>query len=386
MHERGREEQGELTARPAPELTRREFVRHLAEAGFGLLALAQVGGVTLGLVRGRAQAAGRERLTLFVWSGLNLPVVAREVAAFYMKGHPGVQIDVMEGQNFEIYPKMVSARRLTPNQPLVHFGYSNTQFTYQGDVDDMWEAIDPANVPNMKNILPDFHRPQNKGIGFSLAPVGLMYNTRLVKEPPTSWTDMWHPRFKGKLTSIKYAWYANGLVIAARLNGGSEKNIDPGFKLWAEHADQFVAFANSNVETRDLVVKGDAHLAAMFGGNVLTWKNEGAPLEFVIPREGMISFPLFVVVVKGVTATQKRIAEEVINLILSDRWLARWAALTLFVPATRHQVAPPSLRTLPMYDPQAIARAINLDWATIAANEARWRERWDKEVVARMRR
>ncbi|MDR7437255.1 MAG: extracellular solute-binding protein [Armatimonadota bacterium] len=370
----------------AADLTRREFIRRVTEAGFGLFALAQVGVTTLGLARRLAHAGGRERLTLFVWSGLNLPVVAHEVARFYMRTHPGVQIDVMEGQNFEVYPKMVSARKLTPNQPLVHFGYSNTQFTYQGDVDDMWESIDPANVPNLRNIVPDFYRPQHRGVGFSIAPVGLMYNTRLVKEPPASWTDMWHPRFKGKLTSIKYAWYANGLVIAARLNGGSERNIEPGFRLWAEHADQFVAFANSNIEIRDLVIRGDAHLAAMFGGNVLTWKNEGAPVDFVIPREGMISFPLFLVIVKGVTPAQKRIAEEVINLILSDRWLARWAALTLFVPTTRHQVAPPSLRALPMYDPKEIARAINLDWATIAANDALWRERWDKEVVARMRR
>lgn len=370
---------------PRVMMTRREFVRRLAEAGFGLVALAQVGGMTLGLAR-RAGAAGRERLTLFVWSGLNLPVVAKEVAQSYMRTHPGIEIEVMEGQNFEVYPKMVSARKLTPTQPLVHFGYSNTQFTYQGDADDMWEAIDPNNVPNMKNVAEPYLRPGNRGVGFSIAPVGLMYNTRLVTQPPTSWTDMWNPRFKGKVTSIKYAWYTNGLVVAARLNGGSERNIDPGYRLWAQNADQFVAFANSNVEVRDLVVRGDAHIAAMFGGNALTWKNEGAPIEFVIPREGMISFPLFLVVVRGVTPAQKRLAEEVINLILSERWLARWAVLTLFVPTTKKQIAPPSLRSLAMYNPAEISRAIQFDWATIAANETVWRERWDKEVVARMRR
>jgi putative spermidine/putrescine transport system substrate-binding protein len=324
-------------------------------------------------------------MTLFVWSGLNLPVVAHEVATSYTKAHPDVRIDVLEGQNFEVYPKMVSARKLTPNEPLVHFGYSNTQFTYQGDADDMWETIDPANVPNMKNLSDAYLRPGNRGVGFSIAPVGLMYNTQLVKEPPTSWTDMWHPRFKGKLTSLKYAWYINGLVIAAKLNGGSERNIDPGFKLWAEHATQYVAFANSNVEVRDLVVKGDAHLAAMFGGNALEWKNGGAPVEFVIPKEGLISFPLYLVIVKGVTPAQKRVAEGVIDLMLSDRWLARWATLTLYVPTTKKQIAPPSLSRLPMYDPKEIARAIQFDWVTIAANEAAWRERWDKEVVTRIR-
>lgn len=366
-------------------MKRRQFLAETTKTGLGLFALAQLGGATLGLAQD-ASAGGTERLTLFVWSGLNLPTVAHEVARFYMQNHPGVTIDVLEGQNFEIYPKMVSTRKLTPDRPLVHFGYSNTQFTYQGDVDDLWESLDLRNIPNAANIADAYKRPGNRGIGFSIAPVGLMYNTNFVKEPPTSWTDMWHPRFRGKLTSIKYAWYANGLVIAARLNGGSEKNIDPGFKLWSERASQFVAFANSNVETRDLVVRGDAWIAAMFGGNVLAWKEQGAPIDFAIPREGTIAFPLFLVVVKGVSPQQKRIAEDVINLILSERWLARWATLTYFVPASKKVVVPPSLRSLPMYSPRETERAIQLDWATIAQNETIWRERWDKEVVARMGR
>ena len=363
-------------------LSRRALLR--TAAGLGVFALAGIGDVTVGLRA--AGAGGREKLTLFVWSGLNLPVVAHEVADAYMKSHPGVTIDVLEGQNFEVYPKMVSARKLSPDQPLVHLGYSNTQFTYQGDADNLWEAIDPTNVPNMKTILPPYQRSGNRGVGFSIAPIGLMYNTRLVKDPPTSWTDMWHPRFKGKVTSIKYAWYANGLIIAAKLNGGSEKNIDPGFKIWAEHADQFVAFANSNVDTRDLVVRGDAWIAAMFGGNAEQWKREGAPVEFAIPKEGSIAFPLYLVILKGVTPAQKKIAEDLVNTMLSERWLARWAALTYYVPTTVKTIAPPSLRGLKMYDAQEIARAIQFDWGTMAANETAWRERWDKEVVARMKR
>jgi len=370
-------------------MKRREFLAEGARAGLGLFALAQIGGATLGLAQ-RASAGGTERLTLFVWSGVNLPTVANEVARFYMSNNPGTTIEVLEGQNFEIYPKMVGARKLTPDRPLVHLGYSNTQFTYQGDIDDMWEPLDLSNIPNAANVADAYKRPGNKGIGFSIAPVGLMYNTEALArarvEPPTSWTDMWHPRFRGKVTSVKYAWYANGLVVAAKLNGGSEKNIDPGFKLWSERASQFVAFANSNIDTRDLVVRGDAWLAAMFGGNALQWKQDGAPLEFVIPREGVVAFPLYLIVAKGVTPLQKRIAEEVINLILSERWLARWATLTGYVPTTKRSVAPPSLRGLPMYSPAVTERAIQFDWLTMAQNETVWRERWDKEVVTRMGR
>jgi putative spermidine/putrescine transport system substrate-binding protein len=367
-------------------LTRREVLAGAAGAGLGVFAAGRIGDVAFGLAQA-APATSPVKLTLFSFPGLSLSTVAKEVAKTYMASHPGVTLDVLEGTAFEVYPKMLSARRLTPNQPIVHFGYMNTAFTFQGDKDEMWDALDPANIPNMKNIAEAYHRPGNHGVGHSSSPVGLMYSTRHVTQPPTSWADLWNPRFKGKVTAIgRYNWYLNGLVMAARLNGGNERNIDAGFKLWSERADQYVAFANSNPEQLDMLVRGDAHIAAQFAGNVLTWKREGAPIEFVIPREGMIAFPLFFIVVKGLTPQQKRTAEDVINVMLSERWLARWATVTLSVPATKKSIVPPSLRTLPMFDPNESARAIQLDWATIASNDAAWRERWDKEVVAKIPR
>ena len=366
-----------------PRLRRRTVLRQAARA-LGVFAAARIGGLTVGLMQ-NADAASPVKLTMFANPGLNLAAVAHEIAKFYMAGHPGVTIEVLEGTTFEVYPKMLSAHRLTPDQPLVHFGYMNPLFLAQGDVDGMWDALEPAAVPNMATILDAYLRPGNRGVGFSSAPVGLVYSTKFVKDPPTSWTDLWNPRFKGKVTAVgKYNWYINGLIVAARLNGGSEKNIDPGFRLWAQHADQYVAFANGNDQQLDMMIHGDAYLGAQFGGNVLTWKSQGAPVEFVIPKEGLIAFPQYFVVLNGCTPAQKRIAEDVINLLLSERWLARYATLTYFVPLTKRNIMPPSLRNLPIYNPAETARALQLDWPTIVANDSAWRQRWDKEVVAKI--
>ena len=365
-----------------PRLRRRTVLRQAARA-LGVFAAARIGGLTVGLMQ-NADAASPVKLTMFANPGLNLAAVAHEIAKFYMAGHPGVTIEVLEGTTFEVYPKMLSAHRLTPDQPLVHFGYMNPLFLAQGDVDGMWDALEPAAVPNMATILDAYLRPGNR-VGFSSAPVGLVYSTKFVKDPPTSWTDLWNPRFKGKVTAVgKYNWYINGLIVAARLNGGSEKNIDPGFRLWAQHADQYVAFANGNDQQLDMMIHGDAYLGAQFGGNVLTWKSQGAPVEFVIPKEGLIAFPQYFVVLNGCTPAQKRIAEDVINLLLSERWLARYATLTYFVPLTKRNIMPPSLRNLPIYNPAETARALQLDWPTIVANDSAWRQRWDKEVVAKI--
>src|SRR5260370_7286454 len=60
----------------------------------------------------------------------------------------------------------------------------------------------------------------------------ITYNTNLVKTPPTSWADLWKPSFKGKLAipDISGTSGQQFLMAAARLNGGSVENIDPGFE------------------------------------------------------------------------------------------------------------------------------------------------------------
>src|SRR3989442_9734504 len=122
-----------------------------------------------------AGADGPVKLTFFVYVGANQGVVPREVQAEYMKANPNVTIELFEGTNAETYPKMVAARKTTPDQPLINFGYFNADATAKGDGDDMWESLDPANVPALSNVYDTFKRKDSKGIAWGMVGIGLMY-------------------------------------------------------------------------------------------------------------------------------------------------------------------------------------------------------------------
>jgi len=55
--------------------------------------------------------------------------------------HPNVTIELFEGTNAETYPKMVAAKKTTPDQPFVNFGYFNQDVTSKGDIEDLWETL-----------------------------------------------------------------------------------------------------------------------------------------------------------------------------------------------------------------------------------------------------
>jgi putative spermidine/putrescine transport system substrate-binding protein len=327
-----------------------------------------------------ARAAAKVKLTMFIWAGANQGVVPREVVANYLKTHPDVEIEFWESTNAATYPKMLAAKQANPNAPLVNFGYFNVDLSNRGDTDDMWVPMDPARIPALAKLPAGLRRPGNRGLGFSVSHVGLMYNKNLVKDPPTSWTALWDPKWQGKVTFFDNNFMP--LVLAARFNGGNEQSIDPGFRLWAEHARNIRALPTTNDALKNILVTGEAQIAVWFAGIWKFWADEGAPLAFVNPKEGAIAFPLYLQIVKGSTPEQIKVAEEIISELMSAENNSRDAQLTNKIPA----FATPTLAQQmdPAFNPKVIESAIWLDWAVMGQKASEWRSRWEKEVKSRM--
>ncbi len=327
-----------------------------------------------------AVAAPRVKLTMFIWAGSNQGVVPREVVARYLRTHPEVEIEFWESNNAVTYPRMIAAKQADPNRPLINFGYFNVDISNRGDNDDMWIPMNPARIPNLTRVHATLRRPGNKGIGYGLSGIGLMYNKNLVKDPPTSWTDLWNAKWRGKITYFDNFFIP--LVLAARMNGGSETNIDPGFRIWAENAKNLRALVNSNDQLLNLLVTGEALIAPWFTSIWKYWEMDGAPLGFAVPKEGIVAFPIYLQIVKGSTPEQIRVAEEIVNELLLPENNARYGRLTFGIPSLPEAELSETVRSI--LNPKLLDNAIWLDWATMGQKASEWRQRWEKEIKSRL--
>jgi putative spermidine/putrescine transport system substrate-binding protein len=327
-----------------------------------------------------AAAAPRVRLTMFIWAGANQGVVPREVVARYLRSHPEVEIEFWESNNAVTYPRMIAAKQADPNRPLINFGYFNIDISNRGDTDDMWVPMSPARIPAINRVHRTLRRPGNRGVGYGISGLGLMYNKNIVREAPTSWADLWDPKWRGRVTFFDNNFIP--LVLAARMNGGSETNIDAGFRVWAENARNLRALVTSNDQLRNLLVTGEAHIAPWFASIYKFWETEGAPLGFAVPKEGMVAFPIYLQIVKGSTPEQIRVAEEIINELLTTENNARYARLTFGVPSLPDAEMAESVRAI--LSPRQLDTAIWLDWATMGQKASEWRQRWERDVKSRL--
>lgn len=322
------------------------------------------------------------KITFFVWAGSNQGVVPKEVIKSYEQAHPGVDIQILESNNTITYPKMVAAQRTTPNNPLVDCGFFNVDSINKGDIDGMWESLDPSQIPNMANVLPQYRRPGDRGVGYQMTGIGLIYNKNYVKTPPTSWADLWSPKYKGRVAMFDYD--TRMMVVAAMLNGGGVNNMTPGFKVWADHADNIRALVDSNDALKNLLVSGDAWIAPWFSALATVWIKEGAPLGYVTPKEGAIAFPIYLTIVKGVNAAQRVVCEDLINRLLSPENAGRYGQLTYSVPVVKNAAMTEAQKNDPNLNLDVAKNAILLDYAKIAQMTPTWKDLWDREVKTKL--
>jgi len=359
----------------------------------GTLVLSACGGAssssnTAGGSDSSGGSGDKVKLTMFIWAGSNQDVVPKEVVANYVKEHPNVEVTFEESSNAVMYPKMVAGKQADPNNPVVNFGYFNADATAKGLNDDMWEPLDTSIVTNIKDIPEQFHKPDNKGVVWGVSSFALVYNKDLVKTPPTSWNDLWdNEEFKGKTALWDYMFYSYIsplLAVKGQELGASYENPEPAFQFWADHSDQIGTLVTSNDQLKALLESGDALIAPFSAQVAQTWIDGGSPLAVAYPSEGAITFPYTLQVVKGSTPEQSRVANEIINELLSAEALSQYAEATGTPVTSTTAAVPDKYKDDPSFSVETQSNGINPDWDVLAQNSSSWKELWDRLVKTKL--
>lgn len=165
-------------------------------------------------------------------------------------------------------------------------------------LDDLCSPLTEADIPNLKNVHPVFYQQfRGAGVGMDYVANAIAYRTDMITTPPKSWKDLWNPEYKGKLIipDINAIGIWEMLVIAARMHGGDEGNMEPAFKALKELKPNVRKFYKSSVDLQQQLESGEAAIAAVTPSNrAYDMIDAGKPIKYVIPTEGasmgMVSF------------------------------------------------------------------------------------------------
>ncbi len=206
----------------------------------------------------------------------------------------GINVVYQPGVNAENLAK-VAAQKSNPSIDILQ---DNPTSHDEGVKRGLFAKVDSTMVPNRASVAPSMHPTNGYGITASGLVIGLEYNAAVFKEkgwePPTSWMDMWDPKYRGHVALAPIsAQYMQGFVaIVSKVQGSNETNLDAAFTKIAELKPQIYGMLASPAQLDTAFQQGDAWIGVNTGARVQLLKQQGADVEFARPKEGAMLVPV----------------------------------------------------------------------------------------------
>lgn len=228
------------------------------------------------------------------------------------------------------------------------------------------------------------HFPDNKAVGIGLVASGFAYNAEMFErngwQPPSSWNDLADEKFADKLVvpSISNTYGVHALVMAARLNGGSESDIDPGFDFMRDQvAPNILSFEPSAGKMSELFQNEEIALSVWGSGRLRALASTGFPGAFAYPEEGAVALMVAACVIEG--SEERELAEAFIDHLLAPESQELLADTQGWGPAQRDaQLSDELAEILPYGD--KVDQLVTVDWDAINPNRLEWTNRWNRQV------
>lgn len=241
--------------------------------------------------------------------------------------------------------------------------------------------------PVMKDLYPAARMMDGMAAGVNVGMTGIAYNKKLFDEkkwaPPTSWLDFADPRFKGKVVfqSLPSSSFGlHGFLMFNRTQGGTEKNVDPGFAKWGSTiGPNVLEYIPSSAKLSEMVQTGEAAIFPLTPTGVATQKARGVPMEYVQPKEGSV----LLMVAECVTRNNDNpvLAQKLAEFLLTPQAQAAALEFGNQIPSNlKTQPGTPAAQATVDRFKGYMKTVITLDWDSINAARPEWNTRWNKTV------
>ena len=231
-------------------------------------------------------------------------------------------------------------------------------------ISDMLMPLDPAKIPNRKNLLPSFQNPdfdpgRRYSMPYTWLVLGIGYRKSKIDGVPDSWKwVMDSDRYKGRIGLFSEA--DDLMELGAKYMGHSVRDIPPPMidriaQMYIRQKPNIKIFHND--EGQDLLLAGDIDIVMEYNGDIAQVMLEDADLDFVVPREGSILNSDCLCIPKG--APRPDNAHQFINFVLDGRNGAEISSTIMYPTPNAAALAlmPDSYRTNPVIFPPQPAMA-----------------------------
>jgi spermidine/putrescine transport system substrate-binding protein len=154
------------------------------------------------------------------------------------------------------------------------------------------QLLDQTNVPNIKNIAPEFrnlpHDPELKySVPWLSGTVGIVVNTAKIKDPIKSYKDVFQAKYKGRIVTLNdnremVAWALATLGLSPNdVTTDSLAKVKPILSDWIKLVKVF-----DSDSPKTAFLNGDVDLGVIWSGEAAILYQQDKKYQYVLPEEG----------------------------------------------------------------------------------------------------
>ena len=190
---------GPGASQPAPRRSGLARLRTISRREFGLSIAAAAVGLGVGASLQRASAA--TSIGYMGWQGYD---DAANAEGFLDKNGMVLATTYMESLE-QLLAAIQNGGKGSMDLGILANSY--VQYAAEGG---LLQQLDMSKIPNMAQLFPDFQNMESLhyqgnayAVPFAWGSLPLMYNADVIKEPPTSWWELFNPAYKGKAAVVQ---------------------------------------------------------------------------------------------------------------------------------------------------------------------------------------
>lgn len=317
-----------------------------------------------------AQIRRGDELVVGIWGGAQERITRQHIVR-PLEERYGVKINYVLGGTPERRARAYQER----GRPSFDLVYLNIFESRQAVRDGVTQAPNIERVPNARH-LHDAARLGGYGVAFN--PVTVVYDKR--KGRVESWKDLWKPEWKGRIAWPSYpgAQGTAALLMSAKLWGGSERNIDPGFQKIRE-LKPFAAIQGSQDQLYTMFDQGVADISVEFGSFTRSYAESRNPnIEIANPMEGQAIATN--VACPTVGTRNQALVEAFVDLHLSEPCQMAYAREIYYSPTVRNLTIPADFAPKLVLGAD-VGKLVDFDWDHVISQQAAWTTRFNREIA-----
>lgn len=291
-----------------------------------------------------------------------------------------VKVVVVPGTSSDILAKAQANK----DKPQMHVMFLDDGIMYRAIGMGLCEKMQAT--PALNDLFPTARFKGDMAAGVNIGMTGLAYNTKMFTEKgwaaPTSWMDLANPKFKGKVVfqSLSSSTFGlHGFLLFNRIQGGTEKNVEPGFKAWPSTVGPNVLeYIPSSAKLAEMVQTGEAALFPLTPTAVGVLKEKGLPVEYVQPKEGSVVLTVGECVIAN--NSEPALAHKLADYLLSPQAQAAALEFGNQIPSNPKTKASGAAAALVTQMNDYMKTAVAVDWDVVNENRPAWNARWNKTV------